>query len=132
MPAQVPMVDYLSIDGEEPHLVANACEGCGATYFDRRNACASCGGRTFVRRDLATTGVVRAFTIVYRAAPGVPAPFVSAVVDLDGGGKVKANLVDVEPTPADLKLGMAVTLTTFVAGTDDDGNEAVAFGFRPS
>jgi uncharacterized OB-fold protein len=132
MAEQVPMVDYLAIDGDHPHLVANACVKCGATYFDRRNACASCGARSFERRDLADTGVVRAFTIVYRAAPGVPAPFASAVIDLDGGGKVKANLIDVEPTPDHLRLGMPVKLATFVAGTDDLGNEAVAFGFRPS
>ena len=132
MATQVPMVDYLVLDGDQPHLVANACSTCGATYFDRRNACASCGGRAFERRDLATTGVVRAYTIVYRAAPGVPAPFASAVIDLDGGGKVKANLVDVEPSPDRLELGMPVTMTTFVAGADDVGNEAVAFGFRPA
>ena len=27
---------------------------------------------------------------------------------------------------------MKVRLTTFVAGTDDDGTEAVAFGFEPA
>lgn len=132
MAAQVPMVDYLVLDDAGAHLEANACEGCGALYFDRRNACASCGGRSFARRALGTTGVVRAFTIVHRAAPGVPAPFASAVVDLDGGGKVKANLVEVAPSPDELHLGMPVTLTTYVAGTDDVGTEAVAFGFRPS
>ena len=30
-----------------------------------------------------------------------------------------------------MTLGMPVRLTTFVAGTDDDGTEAVAFGFEP-
>ena len=48
---------------------------------------------------MADTGVVRTFTIVHRAAPGVPTPYVSVVVDLDGGGVVKANLLNVEPTP---------------------------------
>ena len=66
-----------------------------------------------------------------RAAPGVPTPYVSAVVDLDGGGVVKANIVDVDPDPAKIELGMPVRLTTFVAGTDDEGTEAVAFGFAP-
>jgi hypothetical protein len=31
-----------------------------------------------------------------------------------------------------VQLGMPVKLTTFVAGTDDDGTEAVAFGFEPA
>ena len=76
--------------------------------------------------------MVRSFTIVHQAAPGVPVPYVSAVVDLDGGGDVKANIVNVEPEPENVSLGMRVQLTTFVAGTDDDGTEAVVFGFEPA
>jgi uncharacterized OB-fold protein len=132
MAAQIPIVDYLVLEGNgEAHLVAKECTSCGALYFDRRNACANCGARDFGAKRLSNTGVVRAFSIVQRAAPGVPAPFASAVVDLDGGGKVKANVVGIDPTPDNIKLGMPVAMTTFVAGTDDNGTEAVAFGYRP-
>jgi len=130
MAKQIPMVDYLVLD-KEPHLVANECTSCGALYFDRRNACAHCGKRDFTSRDLDTTGAVRAFSIIHQAAPGVPVPYVSSVIDLDGGGAVKANVIDVEPDSDHVKLGMKVRLTTFVAGTDDDGTEAVAFAFQP-
>jgi hypothetical protein len=37
----------------------------------------------------------------------------------------------VAPDPAHVELGMPVRLATFVAGTDDDGTEAVAFAFEP-
>ncbi len=77
-------------------------------------------------------GEVISFSIVHRAAPNVPTPYVSAVVHLDGGGAVKANIVDAEPDPEHVKLGMRVKLKTFVAGTDGEGNEAVAFGFVPA
>ena len=43
---------------------------------------------------------------------------------------MKSNLVGVRPDPADVKLGMPVRLTTFVAGTDDEGTEAVAVRLR--
>ena len=132
MGKQVPIVDYLVLDDGAPHLVANRCDSCGALYFDRRNACAKCSGRSFSKDRLADDGKVRSYTIVHRAAPGVPAPFVSAVVDLEGGGVVKGNLVGVEPDPDQIKLGMPVRLATFVAGTDDEGTEAVAFGFEPA
>jgi uncharacterized protein len=131
MGQQIAMVDYLVIDDGPPHLVANTCTSCGARFFDRRNACAKCGGTDFAKQGLATTATVRAFTIVHRAAPGVPTPYVSAIFDLDGGGAVKANLVGVDPDPARISLGMPVRLTTFVAGTDAEGTEAVAFGFTP-
>jgi uncharacterized OB-fold protein len=130
MAKQVPIVDYLVL-GDQPHLEAHECTECGAIYFDRRNACAKCGKTEFGTRALGTTGVVRSFAIVHQAAPGVPVPYVSSVVDLDGGGCVKANVVNVEPEPDKVSLGMKVQLTTFVAGTDDEGTEAVCFGFEP-
>ncbi|HYL52691.1 MAG TPA: OB-fold domain-containing protein [Acidimicrobiia bacterium] len=132
MGKQIPIVDYLVIDDGEPHLTAWESADSGALYFDRRNADAKSGGTEFRHRKLATTGKVRSFTIVHRTVPGVPAPYVSALIDLDGGGAVKANLTNVAPDPAQVKLGMPVRLTTFVAGTDDDGTEAVAFAFEPT
>ena len=65
---QMSVVDYLVL-GDEPHLEANACTSCGALFFDRRNACARCGKQEFQSKALATTGTVRSFTIVHRAAP---------------------------------------------------------------
>ena len=132
MASQIPLVSYLAIDNGPPHLVANTCDQCGARYLDRRNACARCGTRDFSQKALATTGKVSSFTIVHRAAPGVKVPFVSAVVELDDGASVQANIVDTEPDPDHVALGMPVKLTTFVAGTDDNGTEAVAFAFAPA
>ncbi|RAY16915.1 hypothetical protein DPM19_01745 [Actinomadura craniellae] len=129
MPEQVPLVDYLML-GEEPHLVANECAGCGARYFDRRNACAACFGTEFRKAAVATAGEVRAFTIVAVAAPGVPVPFVAATVDC-AGTSVKANLVNVTPDPEHVRLGMKVRLTTYLVGTDSAGTEAIGFGFEP-
>ena len=126
---QVPLVDYLVL-GDAPHLVANECTACGARFFDRRNACASCSGTDFRKADIATEGEVRAFTIVTFAAPGVPVPFVAAVVDC-GGTSVRGNLINVEPSPEHVSLGMKVRLATQVVGTDDNGTEAIGFGFEP-
>ena len=126
---QVPLVDYLVL-GEHPHLRALECQECSARFFDRRNACASCSGTAFKPVPVATEGVVKTFTIVTFAAPGVPTPFVSAVVDCDGTS-VRANVVNTPPDPEHVKTGMRVRLTTFPLGADDDGTEAVGFGFEP-
>ena len=79
---------------------------------------------------MATTGELKSFTIVSMAAPGVPVPFVAAVIDCDGTS-VRGNLLDVEPDDQHVSLGMKVELTTTSVGSDDDGTEAVGFGFRP-
>ena len=131
MTEQLPYVSYLQL-GDDPHLVAQECSSCGALFLDRRNACASCGRQEFAARPLAADGALRAFTIVHRATPDVKVPYVSAIVDLDGGGVVKANLVGVEPDPGQVQLGMRVRLTTFGVGTDSEGVEAVGFGYQPA
>lgn len=131
MAQQVPYVAYLSL-GSEPHLVANECAGCGALFFDRRNACANCGGRQFGSRRLASDGTLRAFTIVHRASPDVQVPYISGIVDLEGGGVVKANIVGIDPEPANVTLGMRLRLTTFPIGTDSEGTQAIGFGYRPA
>jgi hypothetical protein len=59
----------------------------------------------------------------------VPSPFTSGVFDLDGGGAVKANLLGITD-PAQITPGLRVSLATFVVGVDDDGVEAVSFGYR--
>ena len=129
MPQQVPLVDYLVLE-PEPHLVAHECTSCGARYFDRRNACANCFGTEFRSADLATTGEVRAFTIVSLAAPGIPVPFVASVVDCDGTS-VRANIIGTEPDPEHVHVGMKVRLVSQVIGIDGAGTEAVGFGFAP-
>jgi uncharacterized protein len=129
MTTVVPFVDYLVL-GEPPRLRAHQCVTCGARYFDRRNACSSCYGDQFSRVDLPTRGIVRTFSIVSVAAPGVAVPFVAAVVDC-GGTSVRANIVNCPPDPACVRLGMPVRLTTYSLGHDTTGTEAIAFGFEP-
>ncbi len=129
MADQVPLVDYLAL-GDDPHLRAHECTQCGARFFDRRNACASCSGTSFKDVDVATEGELKAFTIVSLAAPGIPVPFVAGVVDCDGTS-VRGNIINTEPDPDHVKLGMKVKLATYVVGTDDNGTEAIGFGFEP-
>jgi uncharacterized OB-fold protein len=129
MSEQIPLVDYLVL-GEQPHLVASECVSCGARYFDRRNGCAACFGTELEPVTVATEGPVSTFTIVAFAAPGVPVPFVSAVIDCDGT-PVRGNIINTEPDPEHVSLGMKVRLATYSLGTDDDGVEAIGFGFEP-
>jgi uncharacterized OB-fold protein len=127
---RIPLVDYLALD-PEPHLVAQECTSCGARYFDHRDACAGCFEADFSSVDVPTEGEVTAFTIVSYAPPGVDAPFVAAIVDC-GGTPVRANLVDVDPDPQKIELGMKVRLVTHSLGTDSAGTEAIGFGFAPA
>ena len=129
MSGAIPLVGYLVL-GDEPHLEAHQCTACGARFVDRRNACAACGALTFDTVAIPTEGVLTAFTIVSMAAPGVPVPFVAGVVDCDGTS-VRANVINVEPDPEHVHLGMKVKLATFSLGVDSEDTEAIGFGFEP-
>lgn len=128
---RIPHVDYLVLDDGDPHLVAHECTSCGARFFDRRNACANCFATEFRPATISTEGIVTAFSIVAFAAPGVPVPFVAAVIDCDGTS-VKGNIINVEPDPANISTGMKVRLATYSLGTDDNGVEAIGYGFEPA
>lgn len=129
MGKQVPLVDYLVL-GDRPHLVAHECTECGARYFDRRNACSGCGATSFRPVEVPTEGELRTFTIVAYAAPGIPVPFVAGVVDCDGTS-VRGNVINTPADPEHVRTGMRVRLATYVVGTDDEGTEAIGFGFEP-
>lgn len=130
MAKQIPFVEYLEL-GDDPHLVANECTGCGARFFDRRNACAGCFGTEFKKVRIANHGELRTFTIVAFAAPGIQVPFVSGIVDCDGTS-VRGNIINIEPDAEHVKLGMPVRLTTVSVGQDSEGVDAVSFAFEPA
>ena len=60
----------------------------------------------------------------------MPVPFVAGVIDCDGTS-VRGNVINTDPDPEHVTLGMKVKLATYVVGTDDDGTEAIGFGFEP-
>ncbi|MDG2427234.1 MAG: OB-fold domain-containing protein [Acidimicrobiales bacterium] len=123
----LPIVDYLQL-GEDPHLVANECTNCGARYFDRRNACAKCGKVEFAQVRIADEAVLKAFSVVHRAAPGIPVPYVSAIVETGDGTSVRANVLGLAD-PMDANLGMHLRFSVYSCGLDDNGTECVAFGY---
>jgi len=127
IPERLPIVDYLQL-GNDPHLLANECTNCGARFFDRRNACAKCGKAEFASARVADDAVLKSFSIVHRAAPGISVPYVSAIVETRDGTSVRANVVGLDD-PMTAELGMSLVFTTYGCGTDDNGTECVAFGY---
>ncbi len=131
----LPVVPYLKIPSDgEPYLEGASCQACGAISLARRLACPKCGGRdTLAARRLASRGTLYSYSIVHRTFPGVEVPFVSAVVDLEGGGTVKGNLTGVPFDPAQITLGMPVDVVFREAPgrSDKEGNRYLSFFFQP-
>jgi uncharacterized OB-fold protein len=129
MPSQIPLVDYLRLE-PQPVLIANECTSCGARFFGRRNACAACFGVGFQPVPVANDGEIAAYTVVTFGPPGVPTPYIAALITCDGTS-VEANIINCPPEPASVSLGMKVRLATYSVGLDASGVEAVGFGYEP-
>jgi uncharacterized OB-fold protein len=127
-----PIVPFLAL-GESPHLLGLRCRTCGATYLrSGRVACAKCGGaHCFEDIRLSDRATLWVYSIVHQSAPGIPVPYVAAIVDLPEKVSVRCTLIDVEPDPAKLPFGMPLRMITRKVRTDKEGRDVIAFFFRP-
>ena len=129
-----PIVSYLKIpESGDPYLEGQCCKKCQAIFLGEREHCSSCGARgEFEAKKLSSTGTLYVYSIVHRSFPGIEVPYVSAIVDLDGGGTVKGNLINIEPDPEKVRMGMAVEVIYQIAPRKDaEGNEYLTYYFQP-
>ena len=129
-----PIKPFLKIPaGSEPYIEGLRCESCQAVFFETHLACPKCTTHDSLKPSkLSNTGKLHVYSIVHRSMPGIPVPYVSAIVDLDGGGTLKSNLINVDPDPKKIEFGMAVEIVFNVAAQKDkEGNEYLAYQFQP-
>lgn len=131
-----PILPFLRIpenSNEKPYLVGNKCKSCGAIYLGSRMGCSHCMSTEPMEEvRLSDHGELHVFSIVHQSAPGIPTPYIAAIVDLPEGVSVRCNIEGVEPDPKNLKFGMPVEMYTETVHVDKEGNEIVAFKFRPA
>ena len=128
-----PIVPFLHLDGDKPCLVGQKCANCGAVYLGHRVACSKCTATgPFNEIKLSSTGTLWVYSIVHQSAPGIPTPYVAGIVDLPEGVSVRCTIIDVEPTPEKIQFGMPVEMVTKKVREDKDGNDVIAFFFRPA
>jgi uncharacterized OB-fold protein len=129
LPTPQPETDFYWEKARAHELWLMRCGDCGSTYFYPRPICPRCFSRNTRWVQSSGRGIVHAFSIVHR--PPTPAfaeraPYVAALVELEGGARMPTNLVEVEPDPRSIQVGMPVEVVF------EDVNEAVALPqFRP-
>jgi hypothetical protein len=131
----LPAVPFLKLpDDGDPYLEGQKCKACGAIFLGERMVCSKCTARDQMEPvKLANTGKLYSYCIVYRSFPGIQVPYVSAIVDLDGGGTVKGNLINVDPDPKKIEFGMPVEVVykDALGRKDKEGNSYVSYFFQP-
>ena len=105
----MPSARYTREIPQRYRLEAAKCSSCGKIYYPPRRVC-PCGGREFETVELPNTGKVVTYTII-RVGPSDfvdEVPYGLGIVELDGGVRLMAQIVDVPLD--DIKTGMPVTL----------------------
>ena len=135
MSKPLPAVDFLKIpESGDPYLEGHKCGACGAVFLGARQVCSKCGARgKIAATKLADQGTLYVYSIVHRSFPGIAVPYVSAIVDLEGGGTVKGNLIGIDPDPAKIKMGMPVRVVykDALGRKDREGNSYTSYFFEP-
>jgi len=87
-------------------LLYQLCRGCGRVQFYPRALCAGCGATSLEWRRSRGEGTIHTVTVVYRApSPAFrgDVPYAIALVDLDEGYRMMANVLG--PDPESLMIG---------------------------
>ncbi len=116
---------------EKYRLIGGKCEN-GHLMFPKRDVCPVCGSRNVEEYEFSGKGKVLSWTIVRNPPSGFEyyKPYPLALVQLEEGPVVLAQLTDVDPEGID--FGMDVEMVTRkVREFDEDGIILYSYKFRP-
>jgi len=111
-------------------MIGRRCRRCGQVYFPPRNLCRRCRRRGELEEvQLSGRGEVYSFTVIRTPPVGFErsAPYVMALVKLEEGAMVTAQLADVEPE--EVRIGMKVR-SVFRKIQEDGEAGLIYYGFK--
>lgn len=113
-------------------LVGEICESCGNRIFPPRDLCPECEAPAKTPYTFSGLGEVYSYSTVYYAPEGYDdnIPYTVALVKLEEGPLVTAQLADVEPQ--EVSIGMPVEMVTRkVREEGERGVIVYGYKFRP-
>lgn len=115
-------------------LTGEVCTHCDAKLFPPRDICPECGEEAKTLFQFSGKGEVYSYTTVYDAPEGYAeqAPYTLAMVKLEEGPLVTAQLTDLGGQPP--AIGMPVEMVTRLlrSATDERGMLIYGYKFRPA
>jgi uncharacterized OB-fold protein len=115
-------------------LVGEVCPHCDAKIFPPRDVCPECGQDARQPFNFSGKGEVFSYTTIYDPPKGYEenSPYTVALVKLDEGPLVTAQLTDLGEEP--VEIGMPVEMVTRRLRQDGDERGLIVYGykFRPA
>ncbi|MFC1945109.1 Zn-ribbon domain-containing OB-fold protein [Chloroflexota bacterium] len=100
---------FWRMNPEVYQLVGVKCKSCGHITYPRYKICPACGSFELEEYRLGRRGTVHTFCVNWTPPPGLEAPIVPVVVDLEGGGKYQGLITEVAK-PEEIKIGSQVEM----------------------
>jgi len=132
---QVPLKEGLfklpSSPEEKGFLIGSRCRSCGEVFFPGRVYCANCTSADMEEIPLSTRGKLETFTISRGVPPGsiMQAPYGIGQVRLPEGALVTTVFAQCDLEKLD--IGMDMELVMEKVKEDEQGNDVMAFKFKP-
>jgi len=123
---------FWRLQNQNYQLVGEECKKCGAKIFPPRDVCPECSKPAYEPYTFSGRGEVYSHTTVYTAPEGYEeyVPYAVALVKLDEGPMVTAQLTDVSPD--EVEIGMPVEMVTRkLREFGEDGIILYGYKFRP-
>lgn len=111
-------------------LVGEVCPHCDAKIFPPRDVCPNCGEEAKTQYAFSGKGKVYSYTVMRDAPAGYEEnlPYTVAVVALDEGPMVTAQLTDLGEQP--VEIGMPVEMVTRRIRQDGDERGMLVYGYK--
>ena len=112
--------------------VGEECDNCGVKLFPPRDVCLECEAPAKELFTFTGVGEIYSYTTIYDAPAGFEqyAPYTVALIKLDEGPLLTAQLTDIDPE--DVQIGMPVEMITRKLRTDgEEGMIVYGYKFRP-
>ncbi len=111
-------------------LVGEVCPHCDVKIFPPRDVCPNCGEEAKTRYDFSGKGTIFSYTVMSDAPAGyeAAAPYTVALVKLDEGPMVTAQLTDLGDRA--VEIGMPVEMVTRKIRSDGDERGMIVYGYK--
>lgn len=111
-------------------LVGEVCPHCNTKLFPPRDVCPECGQEARTPYQFSGKGEIYSYTTIYEPPAGFEeyTPYTVALVKLEEGPIVTAQLTDVGDHP--LEIGMPVEMVTRKIRSDSDERGMIIYGYK--
>lgn len=111
-------------------LIGEVCPHCNAKLFPPRDICTECGLDAKTEFAFSGRGEVYSHTTIYDAPAGYEfqAPYTVALIKLEEGPIITAQLTDLGDEPAE--IGMPVEMVTRKLRSDGDERGVIVYGYK--